>query len=335
MNRKGVNYDVGVETSGFMSRPTFDIGVVSREIAIIKNDLKCNAIRISGTDPGRLITAAEIALIQGLEVWLSPHLHDKEEEETLQYTVACAESAEALRRRYPKLVFILGCELSLFMQGILAGDTIFERVSGPDFMESIRTGAHNKPLQAFLAKASKDVRKVFRGEVTYASAPLETVDWSLFDYVGLDYYRDIRNQASYAGKLKSYAEWQKPVVITEFGCCTYQGAEQAGGRGWMIVDRTIQPRKRLNAEYVRDEALQAKELVEQLTVLDDAGVEGAFVYTFVSPVLVHDQDPLHDLDMASYGLVKSYGDGRGTRYSDMTWEPKQSFDAVSRYYAKR
>ena len=69
------------------------------------------------SDPDRLMTAAEIVLRQGLEVWLSPHLHDKDEEETLYYTIACAEKAEQLRQRFSKLVFILGCELTLFMQG--------------------------------------------------------------------------------------------------------------------------------------------------------------------------------------------------------------------------
>jgi hypothetical protein len=42
-----------------------------------------------------------------------------------------------------------------------------------------------------------------------------------------------------------------------------------------------------------------------------------------------------DLDMASYALVKSYANKRGTTYTDMTWEPKESFQAVADYYAKR
>ncbi|WP_248930524.1 hypothetical protein [Paenibacillus hamazuiensis] len=337
MKRKGVNYDVGIETGGFnlrptWSRPKFDIEVVSREIAIIKNDLNCNAIRISGTDPDRLMAATEIALGQDLEVWLSPHLHDKDAEETLSYTIACAEKAERLRPRFSKLVFVLGCELTLFMQGLLPGNTIFERVGSPSFMDIVKSGGHNKLLRAFLSKAVRGVRNVYQGEVTYASAPLEAVDWSMFDYVGLDYYRASHNKPSYANKLKSFHKWNKPVIVTEFGCCAYQGADQAGGRGWMIVEHTTP--KRLNGEYVRDEALQARELTEQLTILDDAGVEGAFVFTFIAPVWVHDKSPLYDLDMASYALVKSYADGRGERYPDMTWEPKQSFEAVARYYAQ-
>ncbi len=57
-------------------------------------------------------------------------------------------------------------------------------------------GAHNRPLNAFLAKANTVVRQVFGGQVTYASAPIEAVDWGVFDFVCLDYYRGARNRDS-------------------------------------------------------------------------------------------------------------------------------------------
>ena len=77
MKRRGVNYDVGIEFSLGHSRPEFDVSVARRELEIISSALHCNSVRISGTDPDRLALAAEIAFQQGLEVWLSPHLHDK------------------------------------------------------------------------------------------------------------------------------------------------------------------------------------------------------------------------------------------------------------------
>lgn len=141
MKIKGMNYDIGIEfSSDYTSRSLFDAGIVHRELEIIKNDLNCNAVRIAGTDIDRLVIAAEDALKQGLEVWLSPHLHDKNEQETLDYTIRCAATAETLRKQWPQLVFILGCELTLFMQGILQGKNVFERIGNPAFMESIRTG---------------------------------------------------------------------------------------------------------------------------------------------------------------------------------------------------
>ena len=41
-------------------------------------------------------------------------------------------------------------------------------------------------------------------------------------------------------------------------------------------------------------------------MLDDAGVEGAFVFTFISPTSPYNENPRYDSDMASYSLVKSY-----------------------------
>jgi hypothetical protein len=336
MKRKGINYDVGIEFHrDYISRPIFDSSIMHRELEIIRQDLHCNAIRISGTDVDRLMVTAEEALKQGLEVWLSPHLHDKNEQETLAYTIKCAAAAEKLRKQWPQLVFILGCELTWFMQGILPGVNFMERLGSPLSMwwRLKIVGAHNKPLYAFLGKANAAVREVFHGQVTYASAPIEAVDWSLFDFVCLDYYRVQQNRDSYGPRLKRHFAHGKPVVISEVGLCTYRGAEDKGARGFMIVDPKNQ--QQLDGDYVRDEGLQARELTDMLTTLENAGVDGAFVFTFVAPVLTYNENPRFDLDMASYSLVKSYADKHGTTYPDMTWEPKESFRAVADYYAKQ
>jgi len=335
MKLKGINYDVGIEFSQqYISRPEFDPGIVHRELEIIKGDLHCYAVRISGTDPARLLAAAEDALSQDLEVWLSPHLHDKTPQETLEYTVSCAAAAEVLRQQWPRLVFILGCELTWFMQGILKGDNFMERLGNPlSMLWRLKIlGVHNKPLNAFLANANETVRHVFHGQVTYASAPIEAVDWGLFDFVGLDYYRVKENRDTYGQRLRRHFAHGKPVVITEVGLCTYQGAEDKGARGFAIVDpKNMQ---QLNGHYVRDEALQARELTDMLQVLTGAGVAGTFVFTFVSPALTNSDDPRRDLDMASYSLVKSYSDAHGSTYPNMPWEPKESFKTVADYYAR-
>jgi hypothetical protein len=61
-------------------------------------------------------------------------------------------------------------------------------------------------------------------------------------------------------------------------------------------------------------------------------VDGAFVFTFVMPKYPYHEDPQLDLDMASYGIVKSYADRLGTTYPDLPWEPKQAFHALAAYY---
>jgi hypothetical protein len=87
---------------------------------------------------------------------------------------------------------------------------------------------------------------------------------------------------------------------------------------------------------VRDESVQARELTDVLSILEGVGVEGAFVLTFVTPTLSYSEDSKHDLDMASYSLVKSYVEGKhGTTYPDNPWEPKESFRAVAEYFDKQ
>jgi hypothetical protein len=332
MRWKGINYDVGVEWGpGRLSRPMFDSATTRREMEIIKNDLHCNAVRISGGDPDRLGCAAEHALALGLEVWLSPQVHDKNARETLAYITECAAVAEGLRKASPNLVFILGCELTLFMKGIVKGGNFVERLGSPLSMLRLKVlGSHNKPLNAFLAQANDSVRGVFGGQVTYASAPIEAVNWDPFDFVCLDYYRGARNRDSYGDRLKRHFTHGKPVIITEVGCCTYRGAEDKGPMGWTIVDRH-DPRK-ISGRYRRDEALQAREVIDMLKIVENCGVAGAFVFTWAAPALPYDDDPMLDLDMASYAIVKSYATGHGERYLDMPWEPKELFDALAQHY---
>ena len=388
MNRKGVCYDVGRVMMGGNWRPKLDSKIVHRELGIIKNDLHCNAVRICGLDIDRLMTAAEDALTQGLEVWLSPEMWDRSQDETLEYITKAANCAEALRQQWPgKLILSLGSELTLFMKGILEGDNFFERMNNPSFWESVRAGGHNGPLNAFLGKANDAVRQVFHGQVTYFSVPLETVDWSPFDFVGVDFYRDARIEKQYGDMVKAYLSHRKPVIIGEFGCCTYQGAEKLGGNGFLVIfgmmESYLGPNRalpetiaamikilpRVDGHYVRDEGLQARELADQLGVLDAVGVEGAFVFAFVSPNSPYNDDPRYDSDMGSFSLVKSYAEKEtveefagqaarqgkeflgvdldpailarfsgnigehGQTYPDIPWEPKESFKAVADYYA--
>ena len=132
-------------------------------------------------------------------------------------------------------------------------------------------------------------------------------------------------------------------MITELGFRTCTGADQTGPATTANINpvtfalhklpltgRLVQPRVKTIDE--RDEDLQARSLFRQLELLDSAGVDGAFVYTFTAPLWTHADDPRHDLDTDSYSLVKPYPRGRhGTTYPDMAWEPKESFTAVADY----
>jgi len=389
MRRKGVCYDVGRVMMEGNWRPKFDTRIVGRELGIIRDDLHCNAVRIVGLDIDRLMNASEDALSKGLEVWLSPEMWDRSQDQTLDYIARAAEGAERLRQRWPgKLVFSAGSELTLFSQGIVEGRNVFDRMSRPSFWRDIMVGKHNGALNAYLSKLSETAKRAFHGPLTYFSLPFEAVNWKPFDFVGVDHYRDARVRDAYGQMAGKYKAFGKPVVIGEFGCCTFRGADLLGANGFMIsfgmIEDLLGPNQkipkmfldmahvppRVDGHYIRDEELQARELADQLGVLDAAGVDGAFVQTFVVPNSPYRPDPRYDSDMANFSLVKSFPEAEtieefrrqtahqaremlgmdldphvldgfsgpmgehGVTYPDLPWEPKESFRAVARYYAE-
>jgi hypothetical protein len=345
VHRHGVSYDVG-RVLGINWRPTFDPSIVQGELTTIRDDLHCNTVRICGRDLDRLRVASRIALDLGLEVWLSPELWNKTPQATLDYLGRAARVAEALRAQTPgHLVLSVASEATLFTRGIVPGRTLMQRLAY--LFREFDAGKHVAPLRAFLDEAVSIARSGFTGPLTYASLIFEDVDWSLFDFVGVDHYRDARVKDRYVEMLKPLFATGKPVVITEFGMRTYRDADTSGALGFGVTDprslvlhrlpflgRFIRPHLK-KGDHIRDEAGQAREIVETLTILDAAGADGAFVCTFVEPLSTFDEDPHYDLDMSSLGLVKTLGRGTSTTYPGMPWEPKASFRAVAEFYLTR
>ena len=90
-----------------------------------------------------------------------------------------------------------------------------------------------------MSNLGEAARKSFRGPLTYFSLPFEAVDWKPFDFVGVDHYRDAQNKDSYGGMISKYNAFGKPVVVGEFGCCTFRGADLLGANGFMITFGTV------------------------------------------------------------------------------------------------
>jgi hypothetical protein len=339
MKYRGINYDIGTITlTGGLTRETFDADIVAKEIAIIKNELHCNAIRISGLDINRLSKAAEIALQQGLTVWLSPALHYNTQENTMDYILKNAAEAEKLRLQFHNIIFVVGCELSVFTSGFINGDTgekrlqkLFSVISLVKNKLGIKR-TYNKRLNKFLSNAVSEIRKIFHGQITYASGNWEKINWEIFDIAGVDLYRSAFNKATYINELRSYKKIAKPLCIMEFGCCAYKGADDKGAIGWAIVNwKKNSPE--LKGNYERDETVQSKYIIELLNVFKNEDVFAAFVFTFISYNYVHNDDPKYDLDMASYGVVKSTPGIYNNRFENLQWIPKDAFYALGNYYA--
>jgi len=301
--RKGITFDTGFRSAGTSTREPFDPEIVRREMRVIRDDLHCDAVRVTGGYADRLKIAATHAAAAGLEVWLCPFVNGVTQEERL------ALVADPLRLRP------------------MIGDV-------------------RARINDFLRRAVDVVRARFGGKVSYASLPLEGVDWAPFDIISTDAaYRTKATVAHFRENIRAFVAQGralgKPVAITEFGCTTHRGASDGGGdslaEGAIIVWGDDARPVRLNAEYVRDEDEQARHLREVLEVFQAEGVDAAFVNTFARYDLPHRSDPREDFDMASFGVVKVLDGDSGSgvrRYPDMPWEPKAAFDILAGWYGR-
>ncbi len=331
MRVKGISYDIGISFGDYQASLGMDTTTMRRELDIIKNDLHLNAIRLSGTNAQNMVSAARIAFEQGLDVWISPHYIDAEPEEIIKNTVECAALAEELRKSHPEreLVFVTGCEFTVFAKGFMEANTFMERIIRH---EEMYASGKSETFKKFTGDIARAVKEVFKGKVTYASEFWEEPDWEPYDIIGLDFYRDANTRPFYNDFLKSMMSKGKPFAQLEFGLACFKGAKELGAGAFMIVDQSDPADVKLNGDYERCEKEQADELVDLLALFDELGVESSFIFNFAASGYPHREDPKYDLDMGCFGLVKSYENKMGTVYPDMKWDPKEAFYAVAEYY---
>lgn len=329
--QRGVNYNVGGADERLVWRREF----VEREIRAIREDLHANALILVGSDVGRFVEAAEIAADQGLYVWFEPRQFDQPAPVVLDFLSEVAGAAEDVRAGHADVGVSVGVELSIFLPGILPGDDFMERGAALERPDS--AGYHDR-LNAFLADAIATTRGRFGGQVTYSSGPWEQVEWADFDVVGVDLYRDAGNEATYARDVRRLHRHRKPVIITEFGCCSYRGAADRGGEGFMVAEpgEPAPPDWPARAELVRDEQVQADYLDEVLDVLEAERVHGGFVWNFIEPESTYSPDGRYDYDMSGYAIVTCHGADAERPYETTGhWEPKAAFDTLARRWVRR
>jgi hypothetical protein len=332
MKYKGITYDIGTEyRSGEFSRNNLNESVVKSDMDVIKNSLYCNSIRIYGKDTPLLIMASEIALQYGLNVWISPRLINENETNTLLNLKDVANKFESLKNKYTdrELVFIVGGELTIDMNCFVAGATIHERVSNlvkPLFFIKSALGLkpkYQKSFNKFLKDASRVVREEFSGKVTYAGAIWETVEWNDFDFISINLYKASFNASTYEHKLRKAVSLGKPFIITEFGCCCYDGADKRGPTGYSVLDTSKVP-PLFKEKCIRNEKVQSNYILELLQIYERENVEGAFIFDFYSQRNTYNRNPEYDFDMAGFSITKSIGENK--------WEPKDSFFKIAEYY---
>ncbi|TYB64315.1 hypothetical protein FXF51_21565 [Nonomuraea sp. PA05] len=316
MRGKGIVYDTGIVIGDHDTRQTFDLGAVRHDLQAIARDLHCTAVRIIGSNPGRLEAAAREAVAAGLEVWFSPFTADLTPPELLDLFADCAGRIDGTG-----MVFVAGAEHSLLNRGFLPGDTIGDRVGLLSEPETLRAHLGRVPalVNAFLEDAVTVVRERFDGRITYASIPFESVNWELFDIVGVDLYRSAEIADRYRDGVRGLVAQGKPVAITEVGCMTFRGGGDLGARGTEVVRYDGHRPAGLSRALARDEGEQAGYLREVMDVFEQEGVDSVFVNTFAQ------FDMPGELDAASYGVVRVTG--------ATSWEPKEAFRLLAGRYA--
>src|ERR1700730_619232 len=238
MRAKGIAYDTGFIYQGSVSRERFDPVVVRRDLAIIRDDLHCNAVQVVGGDPGRLEQAARIAAELGLEVWFSPYPLELTPEEILPLFMDCAQRAERLREAGAEVVFVAGAELTIMNRGFVPGNTLQERLCAllAEPGRGERLAEVSGHFNDFLVRAVAEIRERFAGPITYASIPFERPDWTLFDIVSVELIRTPQVAGQYRDAVRRLVAGDKPVAITGFGTCAYVGATDRGARAMEIVE---------------------------------------------------------------------------------------------------
>jgi hypothetical protein len=289
----------------------FTEDAVRADLTAIVDQLHCRSVRISGGDLDRIDVAARHAAELGLEVWYAPFPVDLTPEETLTLHADGAARAQRLRDTGAEVVYVAGCEASLFGKGFIPGDTWKARIdtmTSADKAFWTGLGAILARLTEFLANVAATVRASFDGKITYAAGPWEHIDWTPFDYVGSDGYRASYNAANYREEIRALTRHGKPVAITELGTCAYRGAGDLGGIAWQPPEGAV-----------RDEEEQVRYLTELLDVFEAEGVDTALWFSFAAFGAVGDGE------LSSYGVVRMLDDTR--------WEPKAVFLAMAERYA--
>ncbi|GGH45912.1 hypothetical protein [Microbacterium album] len=323
---RGIGYDAGViYEKGFDSNPSFTEQAARRDFRAIREDLGCTAVLVMASDPRRLGTAAGLAAEEGLAVWLQPRPFDRPAHELRAAVRSAADDAERLRRSGATAGLVVGCELTLSIPGMLPGPTFWSRGSLLTVTFPLLPIA-NRRLRRLLAELVEDARARFAGPISYGAGDWERPDWSIFDVVGADRYRDARNAWRFEDDIRALADQAhahgKPCYVFEFGSCTYRGAaDKASTAAGVLGGRT---ELTVPTNLVRDEQEQADYITGVLDTFDRVGVDGTFVWGFSEPALTTSDEPGRDLDLASYGIVAAHPDG--------TWTPKRAFHALAQRY---
>ena len=331
MRAKGITYDTGFIRTGRISRERFDPEVVRRELAIIRDDLHCNAVQVVGGDPSGWS-------------WLPATPPDS------GWRCGSRPSPGTDPRRDPVAVHRLRPAGRAAAAGGSRG-RVRRRRRADHHEPGIRAGGHPRRsgsaaagrawpprrlaevsarFDDFLGRAVAEIRECFAGRITYAAIPFERIDWTPFDFVSVELIRSAEVADQYRDGVRNLVAGGKPVAITGFGAATYRGARRRGAAQWRSSSTTRTPSTRSGWTGSTSGTRPAKPRTSRAAGdLRHRRRRQHLRFLFALGNLPHrpDGDPRDDLDLASPAIVKTLEGRHGDTYPDMTWEPKAAFTA--------
>lgn len=297
---KGITYETGIKwsdkwpSSSRMQLVKLTPDQIDRELEIIRDELGCNAIRITGDNNTELLKVTQMASNRFKEILISPRYIDADMGTTISKLCGLAKNVETLRRRSNStIIFVIGNESTYETRGVMSDlPTFYERLD--EFMQ-LSSEAYqkkkeqwDKTLNDFLKRGISELRRVYGGKVTYSAAPQEGINWNElgFDVIGLNEYLsyDWQTEEQYIERIKSSKSIGKPVYNTEWGSCTFKDALMYGGIGW-----------KYGADKTYDQEAQADAIERQLEIFNTIGIDGCFLYSFIETKTD---------DATSYGIMK-------------------------------
>src|SRR6185437_9620250 len=114
----------------------------------------------------------------------------------------------------------------------------------------------------------------------------EIVDWTNFDFVSVNLYKASFNKSFFTKAIRKMKSKGKPLAITEFGCCTYTGADKKGPTGYTVLDTTTEP-PTFKEKCQRDEQTQADYISDLLQTFEKEKVDATFIFDFYSQKLTY------------------------------------------------
>jgi hypothetical protein len=143
-----------------------------------------------------------------------------------------AQKVMALRELSSSVVFMIGHEFTLDMNGIVPGDVLQDRLKymhdHSDWQQKVNL---KQKIEDVFTKIIPIVKKNYSYPVAYAAAAFEwnLVPWSnsIFESVGMDAYVLDANgwtEEWIMGQVSNMKKFGKPVYSTEWGCPTSKGA---------------------------------------------------------------------------------------------------------------